>query len=348
MTLRSTNIVLPGTAELKFRLYTLACQELLIRLADIKIAIEGEQYTDCISRFDKVIARFFEDDFRDTKGALDQFNMRFKAEFSSLRKSIPRLQPILDQLMRSIYTKLPSWTYYSDLQNLHTQGRNLARLFFEASPWQVTQERLSHTCHFNVDFDGTEPRKTIMAYSSRHPHTNCQGYCVGGIITRFSFKHTFATYLNYVFLFLHEYTAHVYSLDNQCNPRFNDGWMIYAASKFLEKQLFNTPSSLFELYMEQADAFHTARMIYTLDQNSQEAYWIAARFDTLTSEPDSHVFRDITYELAAFQESDTEKPTWPSKFINGISIQLRNSASRSKLFKEVATFTNVRSLYESF
>ena len=39
-------------------------------------------------------------------------------------------------------------------------------------------------------------------------------------------------YLAYPFLFLHEYTAHVFATDHG-NDHFNDGWMLHAADQVI-------------------------------------------------------------------------------------------------------------------
>ncbi len=73
------------------------------------------------------------------------------------------------------------------------------------------------------------------------------------VLVRFDFRHTFASYLSYPFLLLHEYTAHVFSTDWD-NDVFNDGWMVYAADAFLTRA-WNTDAEPIGLRREQAKIF---------------------------------------------------------------------------------------------
>ena len=250
---------LPEGVAVNFGVYTLACHELLNRLGDLHAATLMNRRLPCeicCQRFDEALRQlFYEFGASDLKHSAEQFGNYLHAKASSIIDYNRKAAEIFDAIVVSIQDKAVGWDYHTDIENLHSQGRNLARLFFEPSPWQETQGRLGKECHliFSNDIISSEGKRTCVAYPMDHhlaplaywpkyPDDERNKTYTDAIIHRFTYETGFACYLAYPFLFLHEYTAHLYAIDNRKNDIFNDGWMIYAVEAFMTKEWKKTPS----------------------------------------------------------------------------------------------------------
>ncbi len=330
---------LPEAVTIKFNLYTLACRELLDRWYDLQVATQDETRVDCVGRFNRALTTFFKEDSGDSEArATEQLMSRLLTEAGSINDFNKNAADVFGDLAPSIHAKLGSWQYEGDLANFHIQGQEIARYFFGDSPCLVTQERLAHECHLDFEFNNNGLRPAPTGYQSRCPDAICTHKCGGTVMVRFSYEHDFTSYLSYPFQFLHEYTAHVYAFDNQCNLRFNDGWMMHAIARFLEPQ---EPDKISGLMAEQADIFYSKGLFQQFDPNTRAACLFARQFDHWLSGLLPNRFMDITYELAAFQPGPGEPPGWPTKFINALQVSF---SSPGQLLSKIQSVGNIRDL----
>jgi len=341
---------------IKLGLYTLACHELLNRLRDLQTATRADLrlgYEECLQRFDEELHRFFRrSSAKDRRQAAEQLGNLLYAQASLFRDSNERAAMIFDDVMAAIQGKAASWDCKADLEQLHAQGCDLARRFFAESPWPETQGRLGCECHAIIEHGApadddriamlAEPfgyRAAPMAYYSSYWDDEHEQYRTDVLLVRFTFDHNFALYLAYPFLFLHEYTAHVYATDHG-NERFNDGWMLHAAAAFLKREWNKAPEQL-GLSLEQADVFYE-RLYHTLNPIPHHACKFARLFDDWLSSQLPERFAQITYELAAFQPKPGEKPYWPNQLINALEHEFMTD--RKRLLGKIRASADVREL----
>jgi len=146
---------LPKIVAIKLDIYTLACRELLNRLADLRNATRADlrlTYQTCVQRFNQALHSFFVDG---VPGDVDQgaklFGDLLQAQASLFRAQNKSAAAIFDNLVDAIHEKVPFWSYRADLERFHVQGRDLARRFFVGSPWSETHERLGRECYLVIE-----------------------------------------------------------------------------------------------------------------------------------------------------------------------------------------------------
>ena len=342
-------MVLPKSVAIKISIYTLACRELLNRLRDLHDATQVDlciDYETCLGLFDKALHEFFDSDVRDVHQAAEVFGDQLHAQASKFRSTNKVAADIFEEVMAIVRDKAPSWNYQADIEQFHAHGCELARCFFANSPYEETQERLGRKCQLTFDYGApsvndrramlTEPfgyrAAPIVYYSSYDDYEHV-------VLARFTFEHDFKMYLAYPFLFFHEYTAHVYATDHG-NERFNDGWMLHAASSFLKSE-WNRSSNQTGLNLDQADVFHDY-LYYKLDSTSRLACKLARLFDDWLSTLLPERFMQITYDLAAFQGKQGENIYWPTQFINALEHEFRTN--RERLLDKIQASVDAREL----
>ncbi|MFQ5614578.1 MAG: hypothetical protein ACE5H9_20850, partial [Anaerolineae bacterium] len=230
-------MTLPEGVAIKLGIYTLACRELLNRWHKLHVATQADlrlDYGTCLQRFNEALHNFFErSSANDLPRGAGQLGDLLRAQASLFRDSNERAAAIFDEVVAAIHDRAPAWNYRADLERFHAQGRDLARRFFATSPWTETHERLGRECHLKIDYGAparddrvallAEPfgyRAAPLAYYASYRDDEREQSLSNVVLARFTFGHDFALYLAYPFLFLHEYTAHVYATD--CgNERFN-------------------------------------------------------------------------------------------------------------------------------
>ena len=152
------------------------------------------------------------------------------------------------------------------------------------------------------------------------------------IVVRFTYEGNLALYLAYPFLFLHEYTAHVYATDYG-NDRFNDGWMLHAADVFLRRRwregdplVVNLPRQAINVFRD--NLYHAVGQSNSLVRRGLQ---FAQDFEAWL--PSEQWFDAITYELAAFEPSPGYRKAWPTDFLNRLEqeFEQNRSALRDKL-----------------
>ena len=162
------------------------------------------------------------------------------------------------------------------------------------------------------------------------------------MLVRFDFRQTFASYLSYPFLLLHEYTAHVYSTDWD-NDVFNDGWMVYAADAFLTRA-WNADADANALRREQAKIFQNYWYPGQLNPLPLRGCNLARDLDSWLSIVAPGRFMALTYELAAFQPNPPQPATWPTRWIFALERAFRTD--RTRLLNAARTTTNAYDLLQ--
>lgn len=350
-------MALPEAVAIKFDIYTLACRELLNRLQDLHAATQSDtrlDYETSLQRFDEVLHEFFQRATATSKTrAAKQFGNLLGAQVDLFRDSNASAAEVFDEVVSATQTNASSWHHRDDLQEFHRQGRELARQFFADSGSTNVQERLACECHLIIRYGApadddrvamlAEPfgyRAAPMAYYSSYWSDDEGNELVDVVLIRFNFDHSFILYLAYPFLFLHEYTAHVYATDYG-NERFNDGWMLHAAAAFLKREWIKSPEQ-FELNWEQAGVFYERlydKINYVRRRACQFAHLLDDRLDSIRL-PER--FIQMTHELAAFQPQSQRDVYWPNQFINALEREFMSDSER--LLRKIQASADVREL----
>ncbi len=319
---------LPGAVAIKFDLFTLACRNLLVRLGELSDATQADPRLDdtmCVRLFDDVLGRFFlRAAPRNLRQAVDQFATMLLADVAVLRTQNEGVARVFDALVAGMRARTATWRFGDDLQHWHRHGRDLARRFFAQSPWPETQARLKRTCALEVEYNTGDdgrigPGDVRLAPAAYRPQAQT-------VLLRFDFRHTFASYLSYPFLFLHEYTAHVYSTDWN-NDVFNDGWLIYAADAFLTR-VWNEDAHSILLSREQIKIFQNYWYPAQLNALPLRGCNLARDLDSWLSIVAPGRFMALTYELAAFQPNGQQPATWPTRSIFALERAFRADRAR--------------------
>jgi hypothetical protein len=343
---------LPEGASAKFGTYMLACRELLSRLPALKLATVGEDRLsekDCIKRFDETMQNFFSRSVvTDVEKAADRFCDRLESEARDMRDINNGVADIFDEMASAIRAKAPTWDYMADLERFHLQGRELAQSFFSGSTSQITKSRLETICELEIEYSTSAVALSdscAESFGFRTVPIACYSYqtdqnqSATNIRVRFNFHHDFSLYLSFTFLFLHEYTAHVYSTD--CgNERFNDGWMLHAASSFLFRE-WNQAKKPLEFIGDQAGIFEE-RLYGVINQIPRRASKFAKDFELIIYRKCPGRFQQMTYELAAFQPKEGENVYWPTQFINALESEFLTK--RERLIQKARESADIRDL----
>jgi hypothetical protein len=350
-------MALPQSVEIKLGLYTLACRKFLDCLPALNTATQVDtrvEFEACLQRFNEALQHIFERSSpKDLPSAAKQFSSLIQAQISLLSDTSPAVVTVFEDLVLKISSAADTWQYATDLEQLHLEGREIARRFFEGTVHAETQKRLTHQCQVLIRYEecARSARRNAAqqesfgfcvppaAYHARFQDEDLEDFFFEVLLVRFTFEHNFILYLAYPFLFLHEYTAHVFSTDYNGNDRFNDGWMIYAAADFLKRQYISTDS--LRLDSEQASVFYE-HLYQTLNPIPRRACKFAERFDTWLSYHLPTRFMQITHELAAFQPQAGEKIFWPTQFINALESEF--GANRNQLLLKIQASTGIREL----
>ncbi len=346
---------LPSFVAIKLDLFTLACRNLLGRLGDLSDATQNDARMDdalCVHIFDDVLGRFFlRAAPRNLRQAVEQFATMLLADVHVLRAQHAPIAHVFDAVVAGMQAQTRTWRYGDDLHHWHQQGRDLARRFFAASPWLTTQARLNRTCTLQVDYgshdDGRigpgDVRVAPAAYLQQGWNNDASRLQAHVVLGRFDFRHTFASYLSYPFLLLHEYTAHVYSTDWD-NDVFNDGWMVYAADAFLTRA-WNADADANGLRREQAKIFQNYWYPGQLNPLPLRGCNLARDLDSWLSVVAPNRFTALTYELAAFTPSPQQPATWPTHAIFTLERAFRTD--RVLLLRALQTAPNARDLIQT-
>jgi hypothetical protein len=344
----------PEAVGIKYGAFTLCCRKLLEHLSALNEALQGDTrctVEDCIGYVDQSMQAFFQrggaTDLPEAVGALGGHIL---GEVGLFRRQSPAAAVVFDRMVETMAEAAPTWCYEDDLEAYHRQGRALARSFCARSPWAVTQECLSRKARLVYDYGLPDPedlgavgmetfgyRAAPLAYRTSYEEEDSGETLRDVIIVRFLFDHDFALYRAYPYLFLHEYTAHIYSTDHG-NDRFNDGWMLHAAATFLWDQwnLSEPPDP----HLEQADCFYE-HLYSRLNPVPRQACRFARQFGSWLATPER--FWAMTHELAAFEPQPGRERFWPNQFLNALEREFK--ANRIRLRQKIEAAPDVKTLW---
>lgn len=343
---------LPDSIAIKLNAYTLFCRRLLTHLPALNDAIRTDPRlttNDCLSRFDQSLHQFFNEAApRHLEQAVNELGAALQGRVALFRAQNPQAAAVFDQVIQAATAAASTWHYQEDLEMLHQQGRQLARHFYANSPWPVTQARLDREAWL-LCCDAEEPvvpqedargyHPTPVAFRERYPGEETGQELTDVILVQFGFDRDSALYLAYPYLFMHEYVAHIFSLDYG-NERFSDGWLLHAADAFLTRQGWNLALE-FPLAHEQIAAFGE-HLYGRLKGVPRDACRFARNFDGWLGNPER--FQAMTWELAAFEPRAGESPFWPTQFINRLEQEFEHN--RPLLRRKIEATTYLRSLFE--
>lgn len=214
-----------GRDEIRLHVYTLVCYLLLDRLNILTSAVEGHRQYDgqgCIKLVDfhlDALAKV------GAYGTADESASRMAGKVSEiaglLTDSGCAAAAVFDEIARQVTLLSPTWAFTTAVDQLHAQGRGLAERFYRHHPDAPSAPAFSVRCEFAPD--RTNPMQTFMVVSE--------------IRVAFHKAEMFWDFYLRPFQFLHEYTAHAMANDNGENIVFHDGWMLFAADRFLQVEL---------------------------------------------------------------------------------------------------------------
>jgi hypothetical protein len=252
---------------------------------------------------------------------------------------------VFDQVASDATGLAPSWSFLPEITAYHDQGRELAQIFFNNLSNAAPQTRLAQKANLEVASGWSGASDDQRAAGNLE-----LGYKVAPMITslkenkiilRFTYDHTFALYLLYLFLFLHEYTGHIFSNDLG-NRLISDGWMIFAADEFLRWQWLKGSASQ-SLKREQAFAFRKY-FLAKVGGKAREGYDFAHVFKDWLGEPSGVLsFEALTYELATFTPQPGESKWWLTDFFLDLQGEF-NRGDRTALRSKIVSARDIRDL----
>lgn len=331
---------LPDGVAVKLNAYTLFCRQLLEHLQALKDAVRTDHRLtcdQCCQYLNQVLKQrlFQKENPRDLQRAVERVGQMLLSDVGGLKDRNPEAAEVFHKVIEAAIAACSAWSYRDELEALNQQGRQMARCFYEESPWPATQARLDRETQLVFLYEeGVE-----LAFRSTYPAEEPNQVLRDVILVRFTFDCDFNRYLAYPYLFMHEYVAHIFACDHG-NERFNDGWLLHAADAFLASRGWDLTLDP-PLAREQITAFGE-HLYEGLNRIPRRACGFARQFDDWLGEPEH--FLAITWELAAFEPQEGESDFWPDRFINHLEQEF--DADRSRLRRKIEASSDVRTLFE--
>jgi hypothetical protein len=353
-------MTLPQNVETKYSTYLLFCRQLLESLPELVTVARSNAQEDLAEEkylkiFDERLVEFWKGrNYPDLQQAVQSFAGLLQI---SMGVSVSQNHPIYQLFQRLISNALAqvnTWDYLREIDQHHQQGRALAQKFFAICSAASLGEKLTRTAELELEYGnsstfGDKPNVDLnLGYRAApigtHHIKGNNGGRTPRIILRVSYDNDFKLYLCYPFLFLHEYTSHIFGNDFK-NALFNDGWMLSAAAAFLNDDWFEARDGSHPLKLNQVEVFRE-HFYEKIGSICKQGHGTAFRLSSWLSKNTSTMsFQSITCELASFEPLSDEKPFWPSQFINALDREL--SQNSRALEAKMKVFTDIRSLYSA-
>jgi hypothetical protein len=342
-------MVLPNPVAINYAVYTLFCRQVMENLEDLERAVERDldlPMEECLRRFNDCLKDFFDKVHPiNSAASILLFCGRVTNEAQMMRTGNREAADVFDQVASNANGLAPSWSFQPEITAYHDQGRQLAQVFFNNLSNAAAHTRLAQQAKLEVEYGGSG------ASNQRADGNLDLGYRVAPMITllkenkivlRFTYDHSFALYLLYTFLFLHEYTGHIFSNDLG-NRLISDGWLIYAADEFLRWQWLKGNASQ-GLKREQAFAFRDY-FLAKVGGKAREGYDFAHAFkDWLGEHSGVLSFEALTYELATFTPQPSENKWWPTDFFYALRREFYRG-DKQALHSKIESARDIRDLY---
>lgn len=352
-------MTLPHIVSIKYSTYLLFCRQMLESLPELVNVARSDAQEDIAEEkylkvFDERLIEFWNGrNYPDLQEAAESFARLLQA---SIEVRVGRQHPIylvFQQLIASSLAQINNWDYLQEIKRHHQQGRALAQKFFTNCLHESFGEKLKRRAELELEYgnsstDGEKPNVDLNLGYRAAPIATLHQKGINGartprIILRVSYDNDFKLYLCYPFLFLHEYTSHIFGNDFK-NAKFNDGWMLFAASDFLSNDRLDTPDD-HPLTLEQVEIFRE-HFYQNISSICKKGFGTAFRlWGWLSRNSSSMSFQSITCELASFEPRSGEKAFWPTQFINALDRDL--SENSRGLEGKMQSFTDIRSLYSA-
>lgn len=342
--MESSNLVVDGLGPLKtrFHVFLLACQHLRRNLPDLTNATENDHLdkSTTLTLFNEALHDFLHRcGDPDPILAAQDFGEKLNGKFSSEHRRSPNVVEVINRVRVAVETEVAVWDPETHLGELHSDAREVARRLFEASPYKETQLRRERRCDLVLENQpvevGNRPAMHYILGSVDDDPLNA-----GTIHIPFNATKNFSSYLDYPFLFLHEYSAHVIAIDHGSqNVIFNDGWMMVVAWAF-----FIAESAVAESYPFNSDQVYAFddRLRHTMKGPPSLVITETRAFQAWLRNVSENKFTEITYQLASFRPIESERPTWPRFFINRLFGAYRRDPKG--LGEMIAAISDVREL----
>ena len=356
----------------KFDAHTLFCHYMVEHWDTLLIACDEDPgcFRTCIERFDEALGRLFESKVKDVSEATELMARNLKAAADDIKNSNSAAAMSLELVITDACNNHSTWTHSKGLEICHDQGRQLGLLFFGASSWPETRARLNGRAVLEYQFGRSHTAQLLRVLHQQDPspqidvliqraidrevretkenYTGLPGspYTFKGqtsadysISIPFTAANNLMLYLSYPFLFMHEYTAHIFSTD-ELNDRFNDGWMLYAISQYL---LRNWPSDARMSFLKKDQAYAFKRfLLEKLNDEARDHHDAAEEFDYFLLPWGQGRFEEITYELAAYVPDSGQLTTWPTSVLKELTADLRDP---NRLKGKMQLAPSLRALY---
>lgn len=359
----------------KFDAHALFCHYMVEHWDTLLIACDGDPvcFKTCVVRFDEALGRLFDTKVKDIAEATDLMTRNLQAAADDIKTSNSAAATALGLVITDACNNHSTWTHSKGLEICHDQGRELGLLFFQASTWPGTKARLNRRAVLEYQFGRSHTAQLLRVLHQQDPspqvdvliqraidrevretkenYTGLPGspYTFQGqtsqdysISIPFTRANNLMLYLSYPFLFMHEYTAHIFSTD-ELNDRFNDGWMLYAISEYLAKN-WVWDSRMSFLKNDQAYAFKRF-LLGKLDDEARDNHDSAEEIDyfLLPWDKDGR-FEQFTYELADYIPGPGQLPTWPTSVLKKLTADLKDP-NRLKREMQLSPSLSLRALY---
>lgn len=352
-------MTLPHIVETKYSTYLLFCRQMLESLPGlVKVARSNAEEDTAEEKylkvFDERLVEFWNGrDYPDLQEAAESFARLLQTSIEVRVGRQHPIYPVFQRLISNSLAQVNNWDYVQEIDQHHQQGRVLAQKFFTKCSPVSFEEKLTHTAELELEYgnsstDGDKPNVDLnlgyrAAPIATHHIKGNNGARTPRIILRVSYDNDFKLYLCYPFLFVHEYTSHIFGNDFK-NAKFNDGWMLFAAADFLSNDWLGA-SNRHPLRLDQVEIFRE-HFYQSIGPICKKGFGTAFRLWGWLSRNSSNMsFQSITCELAAFEPQSGEKAFWPTQFINALDRDL--SENPRSLEAKMGSFTDVRTLYSA-
>jgi hypothetical protein len=282
----------------KYGVYTLVCEQLLAHLQAFEPLLHQQSelgLDDVKNRVNQVLS----DILSARPGSVTEAASLAAGSLEAKCRVLATVnQPIADALTgvaTSIRDHGDGWNYQLAVERWQAVGCELARQFYDDTPYSITQERLAREPLLAFEYV-SRAGETPFGYREARWYVG-QELEDGVIFVRFSFADSVHNYLAYPFFFLHEYISHVYGADTD-NELFEDGWLLSAANDFMRRQVQVPGFS--GLHSEQIDVFERdvlPRMQHR--KKARDGYFMAGKFLAFCEGDLRCCFEALNGELAA-------------------------------------------------
>jgi len=348
----------------QYCVFTLGCRKLTERLPHLTATLSADtrlSVKDCYRDFDAALADFKRCVEPKRADAVRRFVEGWRGRTQYYEKINRPAWMVLEEVAEGTLQAAENWDYRADIEDWHQAGRSLAHQYFAATPYPEISRKLTRCARIVYPYDGLgsdgyKPDQnpfgkgpSPVAYRETYQDLSAQESLENIILVRCFWDKNMALYLGYPFMFLHEYTAHIFVNDYQ-NDIFNDGWMLFAAAQFLQRQAIEErrAGKKFPLNPAQLNIFENEFLpqMKANDTNNIPAkgYAIASEIYALLKGENVHLtFENITQELAAFVPQAGEPKQWPTRFLNKLGERIEIEAER--LLANIRPATDIRDLY---